>query len=729
MSKSFQMGEKAEFLVKLLDGLKIELQKINQNTQVRKAKILTYNKGYIQYVNKNEFLALQKAQSTSTLNKEEFIYNHGYLVYKAGVNIKAFNYEENQIECGWNKYQQNVYYIILKFNIKHKVIYNPVPEVQKKQKKKTKDNPLKNVTWYFEVQLKSEITKIQTRLIEIEEYNKRLEKLKACEKFANKFEQMEIEIQDSEMLLQELEKNQIEIQFLGYISNKLENNTNRKIITADIAARSLYLYMSNLNEYKLNKMSMIEQMIKALYKDKQRNFNQQVIQIARNKFESNLEAQNFEISDVLFLNALMFNFQFSIELDVKNLLDYQSFFSSLIFKSLENTESTQIIRFHNNDNDDEMKFMNYKNFQTFSKKPENLHDVNKYCVGLFGEENQYLGMFYLELYKQKPKKQYLEKAITLFEKNLKNSHPLLKEACSLSKKEESIQKSTQLLSQHMNITISHQTSSTPQQVNVQQSAQNLKTQNSFTEKKKTIKITEYNLQNDNQHAISINSNNNQKIIQTEEIQIIDIMDDVVKSPQSEPKYFQFKSSEKTNSTAISESHQSADKLSYQIAEENYNKEQYISALQAIDSIQHKTKMVLRLGFQIEKKLNDGQNQYYSEKLLKNYLIYGCCVQDFKDIEEILQLQFKQYIYDEQISFQNDQWKPILIQLKSRKLSTERIQILDSIVMEIRYYKYDDIKKYFKSVIEKLKNFSKDKMDNVQDQFQLISKIYQTSQTH
>ncbi|CAK91285.1 unnamed protein product (macronuclear) [Paramecium tetraurelia] len=728
MSQSFEMDEKAKLLVKLLDGVKIELQKINQNTRVGKAKILTYNKGYIQYMNKDEFMAIQKAQATSRLTKEEYIYNQGYFVYKAGVNINAIKNGENQIEFGWKNNQETVYYFIFRFKLKQKIIYNPSPEVQNKQKKKREKSSIKDVTWYFEVELQSEIAKLQKRFQEIEDYNERLKKLKVCDSFAYQFDQMEIKIYDSKTLSDNLIAFKIDIEFLGYISNKLENNTNRNIVTAEIAARSLFLYISNLNEYKSNKMRMIEEMLQALYKDKQRNFNQEVIQFAKSRFESNLEAQNFVISDVLFLNALMYNFEFTINLDVKNLLDYQSFFSSLQFNTLENKEN-DIIKFSTNEVPNEMQQMNYKNFKIFSQKQQNFSDISKYCIGLFGMENQFLGKIYLKLYKKGNEKKNLDYAISFLERNLKNSHSLLKDAYALSKKQESIQKSIHQSSQQMNIKNSQHIVSPPQQINDQQSTTKSDAQNSFKETKKTIKIIECNPQNDNQHDHTIKSNSNQQQISIEQIQIINVSNPAVKQLQQEGQYIKFDESDKSNSTAVSESYQKADKLSYQIAEENYEKGQYISALSAIDAISNKTKMVLRLGFQIEKKLSDSQNQYYSDRLLKNYLIYGCGVQDFQDIQEILQLQFKQYIYDEKISFQSESWKFIITQLKSRKFSKEKVQIVDSIVAEIRYYKYDNIRTYFKSLIEKLKDFPQDQMVNYYDQFQLISKIYQSSQTH
>ena len=60
---------------------------------------------------------------------------------------------------------------------------------------------------------------------------------------------------------------------MGYISNKLKNTTNRKIVNADIAARSLFIYLSKFNEYQINKLSIIENMLNSIYLDNKRNFD------------------------------------------------------------------------------------------------------------------------------------------------------------------------------------------------------------------------------------------------------------------------------------------------------------------------------------------------------------------------------------------------------------------------------------------------------------------------
>ncbi|CAD8178356.1 unnamed protein product [Paramecium pentaurelia] len=663
-------GELQDFQ-NLLDGLNLEVQKKSKKGNDVKTKILTYNKGYVQYMNKDEYIDKQNHQSKSKLSIEDYIFNHGYLIYKAGVNINKIKNNEDSIKFGWISDENKEYYFNFKFIIKHKIIYNPDPTIQKKQKSNKIQNPEKSVIWQFEVKLENEINQIKNRLAEIEEKKRKLQKYIICDEFIEKYDKMELEIQSSESLEQELNNFKIEVQFLGYISKKLNNTTNRKIVNADIAARSLFIFISKQNEYMNKKMQRIEQMIETLYKGKDRNFDKNVIQIAKDEFQSDIEDSEFAIVDVLLLNALMYHFQFRIDLQVRKLINFTSFFTSLNFQSLSDySNKTNLILF--SDITDLEYLMNYRNFLKAQQSEEfKLSEIERYCVGLFGEENQYLGIFYIQYYQKMKKKiqfhqqfvEFLEKAVRLFEKHLNHSHPKHIEALDLLHIEE-------------------------------QNLENQKNQ----EKIKNLKMIGINEKDPNQ-------------------------------VESQLKCITFES-DQSKSTNISRSSQSSEKYTYQIAEENYEKGQYLSAISAIEKIQNKKNKVLKLGFLIEKKLNGtNNNNFYTEKLLNNYMIYGCGVEEYPTIIEILQFQFKNYVFGTKITFKTQGWIQIINSIKNRSFTVEKVQVVNKIIDFIRKYQFNDTNQYFNNLFSKLNPDTKtqsqkqDQINSYLDQFQLISQQY------
>ncbi|CAD8076407.1 unnamed protein product [Paramecium primaurelia] len=672
MSKILLQNEgKLQDFQNLLDGLILEVQKKSKKGNGIKTKILTYNKGYVQYMNKDEYIDRQNHQSKSKLSIEDYISSHGYLIYKAGVNINKIKNNEDSIKFGWISDENKEYYFNFKFIIKHKIIYNPDPDIQKKQKLDKIQNPEKNVIWQFEVKLENEINQIKNRLAEIEENKRKLQKYIICDEFIEKFDKMELEIQSSESLEQELNNFQIEVQFLGYISKKLNNTTNRKIVNADITARSLFIFVSKQNEYLNKKIQRIEQMLQTLYKGKDRNFDKNVIQIAKDQFQSDIEDSEFAIVDVLLLNALMYHFQFRIDLQVRKLINFTSFFTSLNFQSLSDfSNKADLIIF--SDMTDLEYYMNYKNFLKAQQSEEfRLSEIERYCVGLFGEENQYLGIFYVQYYEKMKKKiqfhqqfvEFLEKAVRLFEKHLNHSHPKHIEALDLLHKEE----------------------------------QNLENQK-FQEKIKILKMIG-------------NSEKDPKKVESQ-LNVITFESDLSKS------------------TNISRSTQSSENYTYQIAEENYEKGQFYSAKLAIEKIQNKKKKVLKLGFLIEKKLNDtNNNNFYTEKLLNDYMIYGCGVEEYPTIIEILQFQFKNYVFGTKITFKSQGWIQIINSIKNRSFTVEKIQVVNNIIATIRKYQFNDTKEYFNNLFSRLNPDTKtqsqkqDQINSYLDQFQLISQQF------
>lgn len=80
-------------------------------------------------MNKDEYIDRQNHQSKSKLSIEDYISSHGYLIYKAGVNINKIKNNEDSIKFGWISDENKEYYFNFKFIIKHKIIYNPDPDI------------------------------------------------------------------------------------------------------------------------------------------------------------------------------------------------------------------------------------------------------------------------------------------------------------------------------------------------------------------------------------------------------------------------------------------------------------------------------------------------------------------------------------------------------------------------------------------------------------------------